>query len=80
MFQHVAEWTCKCVNCGEVVDVCIRMRTQDGTYTASYMQHDCVRSQDDKRPGTFYIVNAPTLSVLRKERLIYEGYAVLKGE
>lgn len=80
MFQHVAEWDCKCMNCGENVDVCVRMRTQDGTYMASYMQHNCVRNQDDKRFGNFYIVNAPTLSVLRKERLPYEGYAVLKGE
>lgn len=80
MFQHVAEWACQCVNCSEVVDVCVKMRTQDGIYTANYQQHDCVRSQDDKRFGTFYIINAPTLSILRKERLPYEGYTVLKGE
>lgn len=80
MFQHIAEWTCKCTNCSEVVDMCVKMRTQDGTYIASYMQHDCVRSQDDKRFATFYFVSAVTLSVLRKERLPYEGYTVLKGE
>lgn len=80
MFQHIAEWTCKCMNCGEVVDICIKMRIQDGVYTANYTQHDCVSRQDGRYSGMFYIVNAPTLSILRKERLPYEGYAMLKGE
>ena len=79
MIQHVAEWTCKCADCGQTLKVAIQMDMAKGNYLALFQKHEHPEDSEDFEVfyTTFYTVCAQTLEVLRGQALPRQGYTVV---